>query len=58
MFDVFSRSRRDFTGDDEMYGLTEIVQCPQCVRKLRVPDDLLGKKVKCPTCGTTFIGTV
>src|SRR5262249_3006934 len=23
-------------------------------RKVRVPDDLLGKKVKCPTCGTTF----
>jgi predicted Zn finger-like uncharacterized protein len=28
--------------------------CPSCNRKLRVPDDLLGKKVKCPTCGTTF----
>jgi predicted Zn finger-like uncharacterized protein len=30
------------------------VDCPSCNRKLRVPDDLLGKNVKCPTCGTTF----
>lgn len=30
------------------------VDCPSCNRKLRVPDDLLGKKVKCPTCSTTF----
>jgi predicted Zn finger-like uncharacterized protein len=36
--------------------MAEIVQCPQCDRKLRVPDDLLGKKVKCPTCGTMFVG--
>ncbi|HXG12973.1 MAG TPA: zinc-ribbon domain-containing protein [Gemmataceae bacterium] len=31
-----------------------IVDCPSCERKLRVPDDMLGKKVKCPKCGTTF----
>jgi len=31
-----------------------IVDCPSCNRKLRVPDDLLGKKVKCPTCSGTF----
>jgi predicted Zn finger-like uncharacterized protein len=30
------------------------IDCPSCNRKLRVPDDLLGKEVKCPTCGTTF----
>jgi predicted Zn finger-like uncharacterized protein len=35
--------------------MPEIVQCPQCVRQLRVPDDLLGKKVKCPTCGSNFV---
>src|SRR5438552_7695970 len=34
--------------------MAEIVNCPQCDRKLRVPDELLGKKVKCPTCGNTF----
>lgn len=31
-----------------------VIDCPSCERKLRVPDDLMGQKVKCPTCGTTF----
>jgi predicted Zn finger-like uncharacterized protein len=31
-----------------------ITDCASCSRKLRVPDDLLGKQVKCPTCGHTF----
>ncbi|MBL8796645.1 MAG: hypothetical protein JNM56_22275 [Planctomycetia bacterium] len=31
-----------------------IVDCPSCNRKLRIPDELLGRKVKCPTCNTTF----
>jgi predicted Zn finger-like uncharacterized protein len=34
--------------------MPEIVQCPECQRKLKVPENLLGKKVKCPTCGATF----
>jgi predicted Zn finger-like uncharacterized protein len=34
--------------------MAEIVNCPQCERKLRVPEELLGKKVKCPTCQSTF----
>jgi hypothetical protein len=33
-----------------------IVQCPSCERKLRVPDELLGKKVKCPGCKVIFTG--
>jgi predicted Zn finger-like uncharacterized protein len=32
----------------------ELVSCPECQRKLRVPNDLIGKQVKCPTCGQTF----
>jgi predicted Zn finger-like uncharacterized protein len=32
----------------------ELVSCPECRRKLRVPEELLGKQVKCPTCGHTF----
>jgi len=35
----------------------ELIRCPQCERQLRVPDALLGKKVKCPSCGTTFAAT-
>lgn len=31
-----------------------ILDCPSCHRKLRVPDDLLGKAVKCPTCTHLF----
>jgi len=30
------------------------VDCPACRRKLRVPDRLRGKQVKCPECGDTF----
>jgi len=33
---------------------SELVSCPECKRKLRVPTDLVGKQVKCPTCGHTF----
>jgi len=32
----------------------EVIQCPQCDRKLKVPEYLLGQAVKCPTCGATF----
>jgi len=32
----------------------EVVSCPDCQRKLRVPNELVGKLVKCPTCGQTF----
>lgn len=31
-----------------------VVDCPSCTRKLRVPDELLGTRVKCPTCGEVF----
>jgi len=30
------------------------IPCPSCGRQLRVPDDLLGKLVKCPACSQTF----
>ncbi len=31
-----------------------ILDCPNCPRKLRVPDELLGTRVQCPSCGTAF----
>ncbi|MFO0925600.1 MAG: MJ0042-type zinc finger domain-containing protein [Gemmataceae bacterium] len=31
-----------------------IVACPSCSGKLRVADDLLGSKVRCPACNATF----
>jgi len=36
--------------------MPEIINCPKCERKLRVPDNLLGQPVKCPSCGITFTG--
>lgn len=38
--------------------MPEIVSCPDCERKLRVPDNLIGKKVKCPGCGVMFTALV
>ncbi len=34
--------------------MPEVISCPQCSRQLRVPEDLLGKRVKCPTCSAVF----
>ncbi len=31
-----------------------IVRCSSCQRQLKVPDDLRGKRVRCPGCGATF----
>lgn len=30
-------------------------ECTSCQKKLQVRDDLVGKKVKCPGCGTAFV---
>ncbi len=30
------------------------LSCPSCGATLRVGDDLLGRKVRCPKCSTTF----
>ncbi|OAI41045.1 hypothetical protein AYO40_03945 [Planctomycetaceae bacterium SCGC AG-212-D15] len=34
--------------------MAEIVSCPSCQRQLRVPEQLLNQRVKCPSCGTLF----
>ena len=31
-----------------------IIHCPQCQRQLRVPEEMVGRLVKCPTCSTQF----
>jgi hypothetical protein len=30
------------------------ISCPSCARTLNVPDELIGKTVRCPGCKTTF----
>jgi predicted Zn finger-like uncharacterized protein len=32
-----------------------ITACPNCQRQLKVPENLLGKTVRCPSCQTTFV---
>jgi hypothetical protein len=34
--------------------MLNVVHCPACSLKLHVPEDLLRKRVMCPTCGQTF----
>lgn len=34
--------------------MPETIHCPECGRQLRVPDELMGKRVKCPSCGSSF----
>jgi hypothetical protein len=34
--------------------MAELVTCASCGKLLRIPDELVGKKVKCPGCGTAF----
>jgi LSD1 subclass zinc finger protein len=32
--------------------------CPSCGRKLRLPEEALGKQVQCPSCQTTFLAQI
>jgi hypothetical protein len=34
--------------------MAEIIACPNCQRKLQVPEQYLGKKVQCPDCQHMF----
>jgi LSD1 subclass zinc finger protein len=34
--------------------MSEVIVCPACQRKLRLPEGALGRPVKCPTCARTF----
>jgi predicted Zn finger-like uncharacterized protein len=47
----------DSTRRNESF-MPNTIHCPSCNRELRVPDELLGKKVKCPACSTTFTASV
>lgn len=34
--------------------MPQITTCPECSKQLRVPDDLIGRKVRCPGCSAMF----
>jgi predicted Zn finger-like uncharacterized protein len=38
--------------------MSDVAECPQCHRQLRVPDELIGRQVKCPSCATAFTAGV
>jgi predicted Zn finger-like uncharacterized protein len=38
--------------------MANVITCPKCDRQLRVPDDLIGQSVKCPSCGDTFTAKI
>ena len=35
--------------------MSVIVRCPQCATQLRVGEELIGKKVRCPSCSHIFV---
>jgi hypothetical protein len=38
-------------------AMASTFECPNCKRELKLPDELVGKKVKCPACQTIFMTT-
>jgi hypothetical protein len=37
--------------------MSETTACPECQRKVRLPEGTLGRKVRCPSCGAAFVAT-
>lgn len=35
--------------------MPQLIACIECSKRIRVPDDMIGKRIKCPNCGATFI---
>jgi hypothetical protein len=40
------------------YSMPVQIRCESCSRKLRIPENLLGKTVRCPSCQATFTAKV
>jgi len=38
--------------------MPEVIECPECQRKLSMREEFLGADVKCPSCGATFVATL
>jgi hypothetical protein len=35
--------------------MSEVIVCPLCQRRIRMPAQMLGKRIKCPGCGGGFV---
>ena len=51
------RLRRDFFRTRSIMPATLDLACPKCGKKLKVPAELEGKKVKCKDCQSVFAVT-
>jgi hypothetical protein len=38
--------------------MPSIIVCPSCAGQLRLPEELIGQEVRCPTCSIVFTATV
>ncbi len=38
--------------------MPSVIACPSCQKQLKVPDELIGRNVKCPGCKETFTAQV
>lgn len=35
--------------------MPELIACIECQKRIRVPDEMVGKRIRCPNCGTNFV---
>jgi predicted Zn finger-like uncharacterized protein len=53
--DESHRMRRETIHESGTGTMFVIVRCPQCATQLRVGEELIGKKVRCPSCSHIFV---
>src|SRR5216683_5682712 len=34
--------------------MPQIIPCPECANRIRITDELIGKRIRCPRCNNTF----
>src|SRR5436305_331626 len=37
--------------------MAQVIPCPDCDKNVKVPDDVQGKKFRCPGCQAVLLGT-
>jgi hypothetical protein len=43
-----------FSGSIEVVLMSVLIECPSCLRKLRLSENILGRQIKCPACNHGF----
>ena len=52
---ILFRESHPYNPKRENNIMPTVVECPSCGKKLKVPDEYLGKKVRCSDCNGTFV---